>query len=347
MGIESQGDEVVATYIKHRGLRHTDDGSVVFIRSHDGGRTWDAGTHTVAMRQHADWGFTSAGVQLLRDGTVLALGLSNLVVGHRSGSESRFRHGYIARSTDGGKTWRDPEIIDAWPMRGAAVWDDPLELADGTLLLAAYGAFQDPKTVGTVSDPSRNVLLWSEDQGRNWACYGTIAYDPAGLHHFYEPGIAQAPDGRLVALSRHRHAVFGNVPPGGYLFFSESEDEGVSWTPFRRTDVWGYPADLVTLQDGSILSVYGHRKDPMSVKVVVSEDGRQWSEANSIVLYEAPNYDGRGPVVSKRAIDSGYRHIGYPSATVLDDGTVLAAFHSFDEERKQIVLLARFRAVRN
>jgi hypothetical protein len=34
VGIESQGDEVVVTYIKHRGLRHTDDGSVMFIRSH-------------------------------------------------------------------------------------------------------------------------------------------------------------------------------------------------------------------------------------------------------------------------------------------------------------------------
>ena len=319
----------------------------MFICSHDGGRIWDPSTHTVAMPQHQQWGYTSGAVKILRDGTLLVLGLSNMVTGHRSGSESRFRHGYIVRSTDGGQTWSEPEIIDAWPMRGAAVWDDPLELEDGMLLLAGYGPFQNAKAVGTYIDPSRSVLLWSDDQGKSWTYYGTIAYDPAGVHHFYEPGIALTPDGRLVALSRQRHTVFGNVPPGGYLFFSESDDGGSSWTPFRRTDVWGYPADLVTLKDGSILSVYGHRKDPMSVKVVVSEDGRQWSEANSILLYEAPNYDTRDLGSSKRVIDSGYRHVGYPSATVLDDDTVLAVFHSFNEAKKQIVLLARFRVARN
>jgi hypothetical protein len=114
-----------------------------------------------------------------------------------------------------------------------------------------------------------------------------------------------------------------------------------TWSPFRRTPLWGYPADLVTLPDGRILTVYGHRKDPASIKVAVSSDGINWKEEESIEIYRAPGLGAEEPA---GRLDSGYRHIGYPSAVALDDGTVLAAFHSFDETtRKQIVLLSTFR----
>jgi sialidase-1 len=345
--IDARGDEVVVVYVRHRGLRHTDDGSIMFVASHDGGRTWDLSTHVVAMPESERWGFTSPACLILKDGTILAFAVANTAVGERAGSESRFRGGYVARSTDRGRTWSKPERIDAWPMRVAGPWDNPLEMPDGTLVLAVYGTVDNAQGVGTYRETSRAALLWSDDKGVSWYAYGTIAYDPSGLRHFYEPSIARTPDGRLVALSRERLGVFGNNPPGGYLYFSESEDGGATWSPYRRTEVWGYPADLVTLKDGSILNVYGHRKDPMSVKVVVSEDGRSWREQNASILYNAPNYDTRDLASNKAVIDSGYRHVGYPSACVLDDGTVLAAFHSFNEDRKQIVLVARFRMVKN
>jgi hypothetical protein len=345
--IDCRGNEVIAVYVRHRGLRHSDDGSIMFVASHDGGKTWDSASRVVAMPESARWGFTSPACLRLKDGTTLTFAVANTAVGQRAGSESRFRGGYVARSADGGKTWSTPERIDAWPLRVAGPWDNPVEMPDGNLVMAVYGTMNSAHGVGTYSEPSRATLLWSDDKGLNWYAYGTIAYDPSGLRHFYEPSITRTRDGRLVSLSRERLGVFGNNPPGGYLYFSESEDDGATWSPYRRTGVWGYPADLVTLKDGSILNVYGHRKDPMSVKVVVSEDGRSWREENASVLYTAPNYDTRGLAASKGAIDSGYRHIGYPSACVLDDGTVLGIFHSFNADRKQIVLLARFRMEKN
>ena len=347
ISIDSRDKEVVVVYVRHRGLRHSDDGSIMFLASHDAGQTWDLSTHTVAMPQSERWGFTSPACIILKDGTILAFAVANMAVGQRSGSESRFRGGYVARSKDRGKTWSAPERIDGWPLRVAGPWDNPLEMPDGKLVMAVYGTMDSAHGVGTYHEPSRATLLWSDDQGLNWYAYGTIAFDPSGLRHFYEPSIARTPDGRLVALSRERLGVFGNNPPGGYLFFSESDDGGATWSPYKRTEVWGYPADLVTLKDGSILNVYGHRRDPMSVKVVVSEDGRTWREKNASILYNAPNYDTRDLNANKNTIDSGYRHVGYPSACVLDDGTVLAAFHSFNEDKKQIVLLARFRMVKN
>jgi sialidase-1 len=283
---------------------------------------------------------------MLRDGTILALAVANMRMGQRAGNDDRGNGGWIARSTDGGKTWSVPELIRAWPLRGAYPWDNPIEMEDGTLLLAVYGTADNAHSGGSYHERSRNALLWSDDKGQTWYCYGTIAFDPAGCHDFWEPSIALTPDGRLVALSRQGMANLWNNPPAGHLFFSESEDHGLSWTPFRGTNVWGYPPDLVTLQDGSILNIYGHRKDPMSIKVVVSEDGRTWLEQNANTLYDAPNYDTRDLKTVKHGIDTGYRHIGYPSATVLDDGTVLAVFHSFSADKKQIVLVARFKMVK-
>jgi hypothetical protein len=345
--IDTRGKEALAVYVRHRKLRDTDDGSILSIVSHDGGRTWDRRSLVVAMPESPTWGFTSPACLILKDGTMLVFALANTAVGQRAGSEARFRGGYVARSTDGGKTWSKPEQIDAWPLRVAGTWDNPLEMPDGTLLLPVYGALDSGYGVGTYRDPSRATLLWSDDKGTSWHAYGTIAYDPSGLRQFYEPSVARTPGGRLVALSRDRLGVFSNNPPAGYLFFSESLDGGATWTQQQRTEVWGYPADLVTLKDGSILNIYDHRKDPMSVKVVVSEDGRTWKEANASVLYNAPNYDTRDLGSSRGAIDTGYRHIGYPSASVLEDGTVVAAFHSFNQQRKQIVLVAHFRMVKN
>lgn len=345
--IDRRGDKVIAVYVRHRGLRHTDDGSILLVASHDGGRSWDTATPAVAMQESEAWGFTSPACLILKDGTILVFAVANTAVGQRAGADSRFRGGYVARSADGGRTWSKPERIDAWPMRNAGPWDNPVEMPDGALVMAVYGTVDEALGVGTYRDPARATLLISEDQGHSWHAYGTIAYDPSGLRQFYEPSIARTPDGRLVALLRERLGVFGNSPPGGYLYFSESEDGGATWSPYRRTDVWGYPADLVTLKDGSILNIYGHRKNPMSVKVVVAEDGRSWREQNASVLYDAPNYDSRNLAAARGAIDTGYRHIGYPSACVLDDGEVLAVFHSFDADRKQIVLLARFRMVKN
>ncbi|GAG90845.1 unnamed protein product, partial [marine sediment metagenome] len=126
------------------------------------------------------------------------------------------------------------------------------------------------------------------------------------------------------------------------LFVSSSEDGGASWGRYRRTGLWGYPADLVTLGDGRLLAAYGHRRDPIGIKVAVSDDGLEWNEENAREIYRPPNLtndDGRPAA----GLDSGYRHIGYPSAVVLDDGSVRVAFHSFDETtRKQIVLIASF-----
>src|SRR5512133_852130 len=75
--IDSRGNEVVVVYVRHPGLRHSDDGSIMFVASHDGGKTWDLNSLAVAMPQSQRWGFTSAACLILKDGTILAFAVAN------------------------------------------------------------------------------------------------------------------------------------------------------------------------------------------------------------------------------------------------------------------------------
>jgi len=331
--IDIRGDFAVMVYGRYRGMVHSDDGDILCVTSRDGGATWDE-TPAVVMARFPRWGFTSPGVKILADGSLLAIAHAN-ERGQPGGFV--FYGAYSARSTDGGQTWSAPEPLLAWPMRGINIWDNPLELDDGTLLLAVSGAIEDANFGSSAYETSRAALLASTDAGAHWYCHGTIAYDPAHIHIFHEPGLAKTDDGRLVALMRQHYPKVEDAPPGGYLFFAESDDGGASWSPFRKTGLWGYPADLVTMHNGAILAIYGHRRDPIGIRIAVSPDGRTWQPAQERELLHAPLQG-----VSSESLDTGYRHIGYPSAAVRDVGTILAVFHVFSEQRKQIVLLASF-----
>ena len=124
---------------------------------------------------------------------------------------------------------------------------------------------------------------------------------------------------------------------------------GASWSGFQKTDIWGYPADTVRLKEGLILSAYGHRRDPQSVRIALSRDGRQWSNENVFTIYSPPQLPELSDAeLSKgHGMNEGYRHIGYPSAAVRDDGSVVVVFHAFNEDRRQIVVSASFRVKTN
>jgi hypothetical protein len=341
-GIDARGQHVALVYSRYRGMRHSDDGSILFASSHDGGRSWSEPADTVCLEQFETWGFTSPGVKILADGSILAIAHANAIAGEPTGRTSRFRGAFMARSQDEGKSWSRPEPISAWPMRHINIWDSPLELDDGALLLAVSGTTENAAIHGSYAESSRSALLRSDDGGRRWYSYGTIAHDPAGIHTFYEPGIACAADGALVALSRQHYELQGSSPPGGCLFVTRSEDGGASWSGFHKTGLWGYPADVVTLPGGHLLCAYGYRRDPLSIKVALSRDGVAWSERNAREIYRPPAV-APGEGHPSAGLDAGYRHIGYPSAVVLETGKLLVAFHSFDaSSRKQIVLLASF-----
>ena len=340
--VDIVGKMAVMVYVRMRGLNHHDDGSIMFMKSDDEGRTWDQSSLVTAMPGHEEYGFTSASAKILKNGRIVVLAHA-MVVNSRLVHGANYRGAWSAVSTDDGCTWTHPEPIIAWPLRIINIWDNPIELDDNRLLLAASGNVHDTDVSNSFTDPSRSCLLCSEDSGRSWYYRGTIAYDPAGIHRFYEPGMTLTGDGRLIALSRQHYPEYCCAAPAGFLFSSESTDMGASWSGFQQTEIWGYPADTVELNSGQILCVYGHRRDPQSVRIAISSDGRNWVKDNVFTIYSPPQLPQITAEELSGGLNTGYRHIGYPSAAVRGDGSVVVVFHAFNEDRRQIVLSASFR----
>jgi sialidase-1 len=88
-----------------------------------------------------------------------------------------------------------------------------------------------------------------------------------------------------------------------------------------------------------VLMVYGYRRPPYGVRGCISDDGITWDVANEFTIRE-------GGVPADHIEYPGiFQHIGYPSATLLDDGSVLAMYHEYTDDGNPIQFIAstRFR----
>ena len=289
----------------------------VMLRSSDDGRNWSIKTvvddETYRFSQTEDTPVTQ-----LSDGTLLVNLYSWAITPLPPGfplrcadSESfvplerpftfTFEGSWLVRSTDNGRTWsaRTPLAVEGLPRLSARV--PVLEMPDGSLLLAVCAA---------VEPGSRIITSWvirSTDQGATWEEHAVMAQDPDKVMGFVEPCMLRCSNGEFIAMLRPGDAGEHN----GYLFQTNSTDDGRTWSEPVRTRMWGYPAHLLELRDGRVLCTYGHRREPFGVRACVSADGgRSWDIENEIVLRD----------------DGGCMDLGYPSAVEFDDGRVLVAY---------------------
>jgi hypothetical protein len=351
--VQLASGDLLVTSPDNGGAAHTDCGSVVLSRSHDGGATWQS-EHQTIFRAGRSNGWSSGPISCLRDGTLVchADNTRYLVrsgdlsfIAPRGASEQETV--YVTESRDEGDTWSEPSPVRIVPMRGCFVRDAIVELPDGALLMPLSGARHSlpHKFPPNDDDPFRSYLVRSDDGGASWYYFSTIAVDPGQALNLWEPAIAQLASGRLIALLRSDY-VHMIAPPGGYLYSTYSDDGGASWSIPRRTSLWGYPADLVVLRDGRVLAAYGHRQDPLSVRVALSDDGVTWSASRMAALRDLPLYSSGAGAPGFAALSAdprlatlnvGYRHVGYPDACELADGRIAVVYHLFDETRHQCV----------
>jgi len=180
-----------------------------------------------------------------------------------------------------------------------------LQTRTGTLVLPYYG-----RSVDQTLDQA--YVLRSTDGGKTWSDPIEIAADPAGKVPMQEPALAQTADEAIVAMLRTgRH--------GDHLYITHSTDDGLTWTPPRKTALVGHPADLQVLPDGGLLVAYGYRHKPFGIRACVSHDnGRTWDRTKEIVL-----------------VDTGaHADLGYPSVCLTADGHVLIAYYINGAETK-------------
>ena len=351
------GQELLLGYNEERGRRHADSGQSCVIRSTDGGRTWDPETRVVVWPYDEHTGNWDCAFARLSSGAILmhtrvcsfmaptALrdGADQVIGGPPPGRRERLKRqtGYaLCRSEDGGRTWSEPIPVNTAPVSesglgpyvcGGSGAGHILELPDGGLLLPLHGTMSR-EWLAQGGETPRCFVLRSDDGGANWEYWATAAYDPAHILEWAEPGMTRVADGRLVCFLRTQ------ARPGRFdnLWFTSSEDDGASWSRPLRTGLWGYPADVRQLDDGRVLAVYGYRRAPWGVRACLSDDGTTWSPEREFTVREG----GAAPPTTRQ-----YWHLGYPTLTQCDDGTIVVAYHEYsdDAEPIQCMWVTRFR----
>ena len=339
--------ELLLGYNQERGRTHADSGQSCVVKSADNGRTWDASSQRVVWPWSEHVGNWDCAFAQLSDGDILmhtrvcsfmaptALrDQGDQVIGPPPGRRERLKRqtGYaLCRSRDAGNTWSAPIPVNTAPMSenglgpyvcGGSGAGHIIELPDGGLLLPLHGTLtrEWPRMSG---ETPRCFVLRSDDRGENWEYWATVAHDAADILTWCEPGMARLRDGLLVCLMRTQ------VRPSRFdsLWLTWSNDDGASWSRPERTALWGYPADVIALRDGRVLAVYGYRRAPWGVRACISDDGLHWDVRNEFTVRE-----GGAAATSVRE----YWHIGYPSVAQCADGTVVVAYHEYNNDPRPV-----------
>jgi len=208
---------------------------------------------------------------------------------------------WVTRSSDGGKSWSEPDEIDVADIGWGSPYGKIVTLPDGAMLMPVYGEGIRPRGEKPAIHEDVSYLYRSIDHGKTWKRFST-----PGPKRFNETGLARLAGGRLVAAMRT------NSPQDVWL--TASDDDGKTWSePKKLTSGSVHPADLVALPDGRVLLVTGYRVAPeFGVRALVGDKTGQFDGAGSVPLVtDATNTD-----------------CGYPSSVLLKDGRVLTVYYS-------------------
>ena len=132
-----------------------------------------------------------------------------------------------------------------------------------------------------------------------------MADDPEQRIGFGEPPLLRLTSGKLLTLMRTR-------VDDGVLYQAHSYDDGWVWQGVKRTPIWGFPCHLLELRSGTVVCVYGYRREPFGVRATLSHDqGETWDVGREVVLRD----------------DGLHRDLGYPVSVQLDDGRILTTYY--------------------
>ena len=334
--VKGANDELFA---KTFSLRSWELGMVA--RSTDGGKTW---SH---IGSNIDPRFTGPppGYKALKrsidalgitaSGTLVAQFCVQYNDGRKYGGLSDptyHRDAYAVRSTDNGKTWSKPVLLNDSPLENAGANVTRFaRLPNGVMALATPISHQlaSGKQV-PLSMMYEQTMLWrSSDDGKTWKKRAK----PICLHGS-EPDLLALPSGRILAAIRYqRHKLPGDphqlasphilrydstpyakskkVGSGLVARFTAvmySDDNGRTWsTPRLVTGFDEQTGCLVRLSDGTVILVFGHKTDGYGQRFMLSYDrGETWSRN----VYN----------LAKGGL--------YASSVVLKDDTIVTVYHN-------------------
>jgi hypothetical protein len=334
-------------------------GEIHLIRSHDHGHTW-GGAQVIARSDRPGGAALNAlGLTALSDGTLL---LPYNDVRTQSGYREREARLYLLRSGDGGRTWEGSGPV-AGEVHEPLTYGQIVERPDGVLLWPIWGRYRR-------EERWRAALLFSEDGGRHWGHYTTIAFDPEArlrgdyaqpafsgfdeegefdpqalaqpafrphspVDGFNETSLIRLADGRILAILRQQ-----GVDGRQHLSFYRalSDDGGRTWFPYRRTNLCGMSPGLHISPGGQLLLAYRRcapRTPPSGG--TGAEPGLGLAYSRDAGLTWETLLTLREPKGSRYTAEY---QVGYPALVNRPDGQILVVYYSYAETLPQRRYLA-------
>ena len=248
--------------------------------------------------------------------------------GSRSYKEPNVRFGEVSneavlcRSTDGGRSWSEPQIV---PMPQ----DCSLEISHGALVLDS-GRLLAP--AATLPAPDRLgeevVVAISDDAGQTWPRSSVVFRDPDKKHGYFEQKLAQIAPNRVMAVAWT--VTLGEVEDRPNSF-ALSSDGGLTWSPAQSTGITGQTMTPIPLGGDRLLVLYNRRYGEQGIVMCLV----RFTETSWEVLYEGLMYDAKAERERPQDAD-GVEELytftfGFPTAIGLQDGTFLATHWCFEE----------------
>lgn len=215
---------------------------------------------------------------------------------------------FLKRSTDGGHTWTDLELMVE--RKGLLGKNKPLVEGEFILLPVEWEATWSA------------AFLRSEDGGGTWEIVGDLGR--AAGARLIQPAVVRLPDGRLLAYMRSQE---------GRIFSSYSTDDGRSWSTPEPTSLPNPNSgiDMVRLRSGNLVLVYNpteprprpeklHPAWPRSMPTGFEV----WGPRTPLVA--ALSEDGGRTWPRRLVLEDGAGEYSYPAVIQAQDGTIHVAY---------------------
>ena len=323
--LQALPDDTLLCMCRHGSARESDDGEVLIHRSVDGDATWNRAGSLSEPDDAGEGTRFPGGFGITPHGETLA----TVFYPKKNAGAGQF----LARSKDGGTTWSDLQPLDSSPFESMAPGGNLATLDDGTLIAA--GEWGDEQGDDSLPDWAAAITR-SHDGGRSWEPWRRIQGPGERGLYFFDLRLTRLTDDRLLAVY-WTHDMERDAGVNVHTAFSE--DAGESWSEPQDAGFWGQVTDVLGLQSGRAVAVTNHRREPMGVRALLSDDGGAHFDEHHVELWGIePARIRNAPVLSKRrdlvenVLDS-YHHFtfGTPTVTQLADGTIIAAFYVTEE----------------
>lgn len=224
---------------------------------------------------------------------------------------------FWARSSDDGLTWQPPVPIGP-PLDGPCfeVAHPMLELSDGRWL-APLATWRGWNSVPPYHDKA--CALISSDQGRTWPDHLDVMDGSAESIIYFEQGLAQLSDGRLLAVA---WAFDGGKGTTRSIDWAVSD--GGPFTAPKRTGLTGETAKVMALPDGAALCVYRGTDPPGLCAGVLRVDRGELHATEPVALWQGERTQMVGAAPAGEELSN--LKLGSPHMMALGRDRVLIAF---------------------